>query len=42
MASKRQIFGRQAKRDTTVIGAGGIEIEGKVRIDCMGIAELAL
>src|SRR5262249_40402228 len=30
LASKRQVFGRQAKCYTTVIGAGGVKIECKM------------
>src|SRR3974390_884474 len=42
IASKRQVFGRQTKRDAPVIGAGRIEVEGDVRVDRMGIAKLPL
>src|ERR1700704_4337665 len=41
-ASKRQVFGWQAKRDTAEIGALRIEIEGDVGIDSAGIAKLPL
>src|ERR1700761_5674340 len=41
-ASKRQVFGRQAERHPAVIGARRIEVEGQMRVDRMGVAELAL
>jgi hypothetical protein len=40
--SKRQIFGGQAKRDPTVIGASRIEIKRDVRIDRVRITKLPL
>jgi hypothetical protein len=42
LASKRQVFGRQAERDTSVIGAGRVKIERDVRIDRVSIAKLPL
>src|SRR5258707_15194752 len=42
LASKRQIFGGQAERNTAVIGAGRIEIERDMRIDRVPIAKLPL
>jgi len=41
-ASERQVFGWQAKRNSAVVGACGIEIEHDVRIDRMRIAKLPL
>src|SRR6202142_4708449 len=42
LVSKRQVFGWQAERNTAVIGAGGIEIESKMRVDRVRIAKLPL
>src|SRR5882757_3993139 len=42
LASKRQVFGRQAKRHASIIGSRRIEIEGEVRIHRMSIAKLSL
>ena len=41
-ASERQVFGRQAERHASVIGAGRIEIEREMRIHRVRIAELPL
>ena len=41
-ASERQVFGRQAKRHTSIIGSCRIEIECEVRIHRVGIAKLPL
>src|SRR5258705_1170815 len=41
-ASKRQVFGWQAKRNAAVVGAGRIEIERDVRINRVRIAKLPL
>ena len=40
--SERQIFGRQAKRHTSIIGSRRIEIECEVRVHRVGVAELPL
>src|SRR5947209_16668058 len=40
--SKRQIFGRQAKRNSTVVGARRIEIKRDMRIDRVSITKLPL
>src|SRR4051812_41857712 len=42
LASKRQVFGRQAKRHASIVGSRRIEIEGEVRIHRMSVAELPL
>src|ERR1700753_1714611 len=41
-ASKRQVIGRQAQRNPSVIGACRVEIERNVRIDRGGITKLPL
>src|SRR5258707_4119822 len=40
--SERKIFRRQAQCYASIVGPCGIEIEGKVRIDRVSVAELAL
>src|ERR1700733_5856466 len=42
IVSQRQVFGRQARPDPTVIGARRIEVEGDVGVDGMRVAELPL
>src|SRR6476469_8064946 len=42
LASERQVFGWQAKRNAAVSGASGIEIERKMRIDRVRVAKLPL
>src|SRR3954466_13527888 len=41
-ASERQIFGRQVKRHTSIIGSRRIEVECEVRIHRVGVAKLSL
>src|SRR5690349_24036464 len=41
-ASERQVFGRQADRDTAVVGSRRIEIECEVGVDRVSVAELPL
>ena len=42
LASERQVFGRQAKRYTSIIGPSRIEIECEMRIHRMRVAKLPL
>src|ERR1700675_1453357 len=42
LASKRQVFGRQAKRYASIIGSRRIEIECEVRINRVSVAKLPL